>query len=58
MIHENDTVYVTLGISRGPDGSIGILLPEYTKRKLLRDSQQSELHAALAAILREFEAAE
>ena len=56
MINGDDRLYVTVAFSRGRDGSVGILLPGYTNRIMVRaDPQESGghglLHSALAALL-------
>ena len=54
MIKNDDgRVYVTVALDRLPDGSIGVLLPSYQNRIIVRpDSQEvgghSNLHVALA----------
>ena len=58
MIKIYDTLYVTVAIDHGPNGSIGIRLPGYANRILVRadskeDGGHAGLHGRLAWLLNE-----
>lgn len=60
MIYKNNRVYSTVAISRGPDGSIGVLLPGYKYRIIVRNDERKHgghyrLHSALDWLLSENE---
>lgn len=54
MITKEDTLYVTVGLSRYPDGSIRVFVPNYDNAAIVREKSHKTLHGRLAYLLDEY----